>query len=332
MPPERQVPGQLVRRLADLPAVDDPRRDPVVDLAHVAAAAVLQLDPDLGPLTVRQVHRHPRGPPLAAHDHGRQQPAPGPVRLLRQGPRRGRVVRGVDAEGSQHRHDGAGRHDDVAAAPVVVLGRHAHGLGQVGEHPGRGGRGRRWSGVPVRRRHAGSLSRRRQRCPARTRPRDRRARFAMMCAMWLSSLDPTAVRTGADDLVAWLTSDGLRILVTVVGRGRAAVAAAPVDRPRRQRHGAARRRAGPAPVRSRRPRAVGGDGTGLGAAPAAGRDDGRHPQEHVDLRHLRDGDPHRHGVCSACRSGRCWPPPASAAWPWASAPRAWSRTSSRASS
>ena len=39
----------------------------------------------------------------------------------------------------------------------------------------------------------------------------------MMCAMWLSSLDPTAVRTGADDLVAWLTSDGLRILVTVVG-------------------------------------------------------------------------------------------------------------------
>jgi moderate conductance mechanosensitive channel len=39
----------------------------------------------------------------------------------------------------------------------------------------------------------------------------------MMCAMWLTSLDPTAVRTGADDLVAWLTSDGLRILVTVIG-------------------------------------------------------------------------------------------------------------------
>jgi small conductance mechanosensitive channel len=39
----------------------------------------------------------------------------------------------------------------------------------------------------------------------------------MMCAMTLLSLDPTAVRTGADDLVAWLASDGLRILVTVVG-------------------------------------------------------------------------------------------------------------------
>jgi len=30
-------------------------------------------------------------------------------------------------------------------------------------------------------------------------------------------LDPTAVRTNADDLVAWLSTDGLRILVTVAG-------------------------------------------------------------------------------------------------------------------
>ena len=52
----------------------------------------------------------------------------------------------------------------------------------------------------------------------------------------------------------------------------------------------------------------------------------------VHLRRLLDRRAHGHGHRSASRSARCSPRLVSAVWRWASARRAWSRTSCRASS
>ena len=135
--------------------------DPVVDLAHVAAAAVLQVDP-------RPRRCSPCGRCTGTHgvhpsrhdDHRRQQPPPRPVGLLRpgRGPRRRRRTASMPrARSTATMVRRAARRR--AALPVVVLGGDALGPGQVGQHPGRGGRGRRRRGVGFRRRHAGSLSR-----------------------------------------------------------------------------------------------------------------------------------------------------------------------------
>ena len=148
----------------------------------------------------------------------------------------------------------------------------------------------------------------------------------MMCAMWLTSLDPTAVRTGADDLVTWLTSDGLRILVTVIGavvlrwllhRSIDRVVSGTVQRAgeRDQRlPGRAARvlsaATGPASERRRQRAAT------MGAI-----------LKSTSTFAISAMTSSPSWACSACRSARCSPRPGWAAWRSASARRAWSRTS-----
>jgi len=128
---ERQVGGQLEGGLADEPAVHGDRVDPAVQLHHVLSpAALLQLDPHRHRVAVVHVNRDRSR--LAAGDHHRRwkHPPPGPLAQLHQ---RGRRVGHVHAHRGQHRGHRLLRDLDVPTTPVVVVGGHAVGAGELGK-------------------------------------------------------------------------------------------------------------------------------------------------------------------------------------------------------
>ena len=129
---QRQVVGDLEGGLAHPAAVDLPRREPVLQLPQrSAAAAGLQLDPDLDRVAVRDVHVDRRRPVLPHRQQRRQHPGPRPPLVLGQGG--GGRLRGVGVhvEGRQHGDHGLPGHLDVATLPVPVLGGDAVRLRQV---------------------------------------------------------------------------------------------------------------------------------------------------------------------------------------------------------
>ena len=93
--PGGRSPGSSTVASADQAPVDLARRHPVVDVPHLARAAVLELDQHVHGRAVGDVHGHPRRPPHARDDGRRQHPAPVPqLRVLVRG---GHLLRRVAA-------------------------------------------------------------------------------------------------------------------------------------------------------------------------------------------------------------------------------------------
>ena len=103
----------------------------MVDLGDVVAtAALLQLDPDLHRRSVVDVHPEPASVALHGDDAGREHPPPHRLALAQEG---GERVGGVDPHRRQDGTDGAVVDADVSTLPVVVLGCHAVGEGELDE-------------------------------------------------------------------------------------------------------------------------------------------------------------------------------------------------------
>ena len=129
---ERQVTRQHEARLADPAPVEVERRREVVDLTHAAAgAAVLELQPHFGWITVGDVHPEPRRRARAPHNRRRQPTCPITSKMCGQGRVALLFVACGNAEGGEHRDQRGLRDEHVPAGPVRVPGGDAEALGEV---------------------------------------------------------------------------------------------------------------------------------------------------------------------------------------------------------
>ena len=144
VPAERQVTGNVERRLTHLPVTHGAWLDPPVDLVEPDLTAALDVDAHPHRLAVRHVHRHVGGAAGPQH-HARRQGAP-PGRLVGVGQCRVHRLLGVrrHAQRGQHGDDRVAGHHGVATLPVPEVGGDtvdAGEVGQLGRRDGGGGVG-----------------------------------------------------------------------------------------------------------------------------------------------------------------------------------------------
>ena len=252
--PSGRSAGQLERRLADHPGRRSPAAAPSASTWRTSRRPPSSSSTQtLDRVAVRDVHRAPGPSTPSRHDDA---PAAASAATAgrgrrRQGQGRGRVVATRRRRGpaAPPRWCRPGRGRAAPASPSTRWRRRTRGPARPA--PGRAVSGMRRRGVGFRRRHAGSLSRTGAAALGHARPpapgpRAARARFADDVR---HVVVPRPVRRRHHRRRLRRLAP-LRRAAHPRHRhrgGGAAVDAAPVDRPRRPRHGAARRRARPAP-------------------------------------------------------------------------------------